>query len=208
VARRPVAIRLISGSRSGERQQADRTAALITRCAPLRLTASALAVKSAVKNSAPRCFTRPPPSSSDSPANPALALPSTLTLFFTFRFTFTLTFTLTIHPSMSSLPTQFAAVTVVTKANVYFDGNVVSHTVLFADASKKTLGLIRPGSYYFGTGAAERMEIVAGECTVTQKDSTTTTTYRAGTFFDVPANSGFTIAVPSGLCEYICSFLP
>jgi uncharacterized protein YaiE (UPF0345 family) len=46
---------------------------------------------------------------------------------------------------MSSLPTQFAAVTVVTKANVYFDGNVVSHTVLFADASKKTLGLIRPG---------------------------------------------------------------
>ena len=109
---------------------------------------------------------------------------------------------------MSSLPTQFAAVTVVTKANVYIDGNVVSHTVLFADASKKTLGLIRPGSYYFGTGAAERMEIVAGECTVTQKDSTTTTTYRAGTFFDVPANSGFTIAVPSGLCEYICSFLP
>ena len=204
MARRPVAIRLISGSRSGERQQADRTAALITRRAPLRPTASALAVKSAVKNSAPRCFTRPPPPSSDSPANPALALPSTLTLFFTFRFTFTLT----IHPSMSSLPTQFAAVTVVTKANVYFDGNVVSHTVLFADASKKTLGLIRPGSYYFGTGAAERMEIVAGECTVTQKDSTTTTTYRAGTFFDVPANSGFTIAVPSGLCEYICSFLP
>lgn len=109
---------------------------------------------------------------------------------------------------MSSLPTQFAGVTVVTKANVYFDGNVVSHTVLFADASKKTLGLIRPGSYYFGTAAAERMEIVAGECTVTQKDSTVTKTYGAGTFFDVPANSGFTIAVKSGLCEYICSFLP
>jgi hypothetical protein len=24
----------------------------------------------------------------------------------------------------------------------------------------------------------------------------------------VPANSGFTIAVGSGLCEYICTFLP
>ena len=108
---------------------------------------------------------------------------------------------------MSSLPTQFAGVTVLTKANVYFDSNVVSHTVLFADKSKKTLGLIRPGSYYFGTGAAERMEIVAGECTVTQKDSKESRSYGAGTQFDVPANSGFTIAVKAGLCEYICSFL-
>lgn len=109
---------------------------------------------------------------------------------------------------MSQLPAQFDGVTVVTKANVYFDGNVVSHTVLFADKSKKTLGLIRPGSYYFGTAAAERMEIVAGECTVTMKDAKETRTYGAGTHFDVPANSGFTIAVKAGLCEYICSFLP
>ncbi len=108
---------------------------------------------------------------------------------------------------MPSLPTEFSGVTVVAKANVYFDGNVVSHTVLFADKSKKTLGLIRPGSYYFGTGAAERMEIVAGACTVTQKDSKESKTYEAGTFFDVPANSGFTIAVKAGLCEYICSFM-
>jgi len=109
---------------------------------------------------------------------------------------------------MSSLPNQFSGVTVVTKANVYFGGNVVSHTVLFADQSKKTLGLIRPGSYYFGTAAAERMEIVAGTCTVTLKDAPASQTYAAGTRFDVPANSGFTIAVPAGLCEYICSFLP
>ncbi len=109
---------------------------------------------------------------------------------------------------MSSFPTQFAGVTVVTKANVYFDGNVVSHTVVFPDQSKKTLGLIRPGSYYFGTGAAERMEIVAGECSVIPKDGKEATSYGAGTQFDVPANSGFTIAVRTGLCEYICSFLP
>jgi uncharacterized protein YaiE (UPF0345 family) len=108
---------------------------------------------------------------------------------------------------MSSLPAQFDGVTVLTKANVYFDGNVVSHTVLFPDKSKKTLGLIRPGSYYFGTAAAERMEIVAGECTVTQKDRQESRTYGPGTCFDVPANSGFTIAVSAGLCEYICSFI-
>jgi uncharacterized protein YaiE (UPF0345 family) len=108
---------------------------------------------------------------------------------------------------MSALPTEFAGVTVVTKANVYFDGNVVSHTVLLAADVKKTLGLIRPGTYHFGTDAAERMEIVAGACRVTLDGQTATADYAAGTFFDVPAKSGFTIAVSGGLCEYICSFL-
>jgi len=109
--------------------------------------------------------------------------------------------------TMSFLPTQFDGVSVHTKANVYFDGNVVSHTVLFADQTKKTLGLIRPGSYFFGTAAAERMEIVAGECRVTLKGQSEVNTYAAGSHFDVPADSGFTIEVSSGLCEYICSFL-
>lgn len=111
---------------------------------------------------------------------------------------------------MSPLPAQFTDVTVVTKANVYFDGNVVSHTVLFADGSKKTLGLIRPGSYHFSTGASERMEIVNGSGQVKLDGTATTNDYAAGTHFDVPANSGFTIAVgpEAGLCEYICSFLP
>lgn len=94
-----------------------------------------------------------------------------------------------------------------TKANVYFDGNVISHTVLFPDQSKKTLGLIRPGSYHFKTAAAERMEIIAGECAVLLDGSKSNHRYTAGTHFDVPANSGFTIAVSSGLCEYICSFV-
>lgn len=108
---------------------------------------------------------------------------------------------------MSNLPAQFAGVTVVTKANVYFDGKVVSHSVLFADGSKKTLGLIYPGSYHFGTDAAERMEIVAGSCKVTLDGTTEVKTYEAGSFFDVPAKSGFTIEVGSGIAEYICSFI-
>ena len=108
---------------------------------------------------------------------------------------------------MSKLPTQFAGVTVVTKANVYFDGNVVSHTVLMSDGAKKTLGLIRPGSYHFGTKAAERMEIVAGQCRVTLDGTTAAKEYAAGSLFEVPADSGFTIEVAAGLCEYVCTFL-
>ncbi len=111
---------------------------------------------------------------------------------------------------MFSIPAQIADVTVVTKANVYFDGNVVSHTVLFADGAKKTLGLIRPGTYHFNTGGAERMQIVGGLCHVKLDGATVNHDYIAGTHFDVPANSGFTIAVgpEAGLCEYLCSFLP
>jgi uncharacterized protein YaiE (UPF0345 family) len=59
----------------------------------------------------------------------------------------------------SAAPKEFAGVTVVTKANLYFDGGVASHTLIFPDGSKKTIGLIRPGSYHFNTGAPERMEI-------------------------------------------------
>jgi uncharacterized protein YaiE (UPF0345 family) len=105
------------------------------------------------------------------------------------------------------MPDQFPNVTAIAKANVYFDGKVVSHSILFADGSKKTLGLIYPGEYHFGTDKAERMEIVAGSCTVTLDGQTDTATYAAGTHFDVPAKSGFTIRVPAGLCEYVCSFL-
>jgi uncharacterized protein YaiE (UPF0345 family) len=109
---------------------------------------------------------------------------------------------------MSNLPTQFTGVTVATKANVYFDGKVVSHSVLFPDGTKKTLGLIYPGSYHFGTGAPERMEIVAGACRVTLDGRHETKPFSAGQSFDVPGNGGFTIVVEGGLCEYICSYLP
>lgn len=106
-----------------------------------------------------------------------------------------------------SIPTQFPGVTAVTKANVYFDGRVVSHSLIFPDGSKKTLGLIYPGTYHFGTDKAERMEVVAGSCTVKLDGSTASQAYAAGTSFDVPAKSGFDITVESGIAEYICSFI-
>jgi uncharacterized protein YaiE (UPF0345 family) len=51
------------------------------------------------------------------------------------------------------------------------------------------------------------MEIVAGACRVTLDGTSTAQDYAAGTHFDVPAKSGFTIEVPGGICEYVCSFL-
>jgi len=111
------------------------------------------------------------------------------------------------HRRMATIPTEFKGVTVLTKANVYFDAKVVSHSVLFPDGSRKTLGVIHPGQFHFNTDQAERMEIVAGTCLVQLDGQSGTATYQAGQCFDVPAKSGFTIEVREGLCEYVCSFL-
>jgi uncharacterized protein YaiE (UPF0345 family) len=102
---------------------------------------------------------------------------------------------------------SFANVTVEAKANIYFDGRVVSHTLFMPDGEKKTLGLIYPGEYHFGTAAAERMEIVAGDCQIVIDGTSETRVIPAGEAFEVAANSGFTITVEKGICEYICSFL-
>jgi len=114
---------------------------------------------------------------------------------------------------MASSSPEFKFVTAVAKANVYFDGKVVSHTIFLPDNSRKTLGLIYPGKFHFGTDAAERMEIIAGECHVKLDDegrvgAPSPTAYGPGQHFDVPAKSGFDIEVKNGICEYVCSFLP
>lgn len=106
----------------------------------------------------------------------------------------------------NNTPEQFDNVSVKCKANVYFDGKVVSHTVVCADGSKKTLGLIFPGTYTFNTDAPERMDIVAGACRARLAGQDEWTNYPAGEFFRVPGDSSFEIAVDEGIAEYICSF--
>ncbi len=108
---------------------------------------------------------------------------------------------------MQPIPTEFRGVTAVAKANVYFEAKVVSHTILMPDGAKKTLGLIHPGKFHFGTGQAERMEIVAGQCHVKLDGQAAVHHYFAGHTFDIPGKSGFDVEVKSGLCEYICSYL-
>jgi len=103
-------------------------------------------------------------------------------------------------------PDKFEHVTVTCKANLYFDGKVASHTIAFADGSKKTLGLIYPGSFKFNTDAPERMEIVSGACRVRVAGQGDWIGFVAGTWFDVPGKSFFEIEVATGVAEYVCSF--
>ena len=108
---------------------------------------------------------------------------------------------------MSEKPVEFKGVTVLAKANVYFDGKVVSHTLLLADGTRKSVGVIFPGKFHFGTDKAERMEITAGMCEVNVAGGPGVKRYAAGQQFEVAAKSGFDIEVASGVCEYVCTFL-
>jgi uncharacterized protein YaiE (UPF0345 family) len=101
---------------------------------------------------------------------------------------------------------EFSNVTIIREANVYFDGGVTSRTLLFPDGSRKTLGVMMPGEYEFNTGAAERMEILAGELDVQLPGATDWRAVRGGEEFHVPANARFRLRVAS-LTDYCCSFL-
>ena len=101
---------------------------------------------------------------------------------------------------------EFKNVTVVKKANVYFNGGVTSRTVLFADGTKKTLGIMQPGEYEFSTGDREIMEILAGDLDVMLPGASAWKSVKGGESFEVPANATFTMNVKT-LSDYCCSFI-
>jgi len=100
---------------------------------------------------------------------------------------------------------RFENVTVVKQANIYFDGKVTSRTVLFADGTRKTLGIMMPGDYEFGTGARELMEMLNGEMEVLLPGQSEWQTFKAGESFEVPANSSFKLKVNVPV-DYCCSY--
>ena len=101
---------------------------------------------------------------------------------------------------------QFENVTVVRSANIYFEGRVTSRTILFADGSRKSLGVMLPGEYAFGTAEQEIMEIQSGELDVLLPGVSDWQPIKAGEAFEVPAASKFSVRVKT-LCDYCCSFL-
>ena len=101
---------------------------------------------------------------------------------------------------------EFNNVSVIKKANVYYDGKVTSRTVLFADGSKKTLGIMLPGEYDFGTDAAEVMEMLGGTMEVLLPGESRWRTVTMGDMFDVPAHSRFQLKVPV-VVDYCCSYI-
>ena len=100
---------------------------------------------------------------------------------------------------------DFKNVEVVKKANIYFDGKVTSRTVLFNNGAKKTLGIMLPGSYEFGTADREVMEIQSGELDILLPGTSSWQSIKAGESFEVPANSKFQLKIKT-VTDYLCSY--
>lgn len=89
--------------------------------------------------------------------------------------------------------------------NSYFEGQVQS--VGFERLGRRqSVGVIAAGEYHFGTDAPERMTVVGGALDVRVDGSEGFVRYPAGTYFEVPGQSGFDVRAdaPSAyLCEYL-----
>jgi uncharacterized protein YaiE (UPF0345 family) len=100
---------------------------------------------------------------------------------------------------------QLTGASVASKANVFFDGKCVSHTVILAGGVRKSVGVILPSTLTFNTDAPERMEIVAGSCRYKLAGAADWKTVKAGESFDVPGKSSFQIEQTEPL-HYVCHF--
>jgi len=96
-------------------------------------------------------------------------------------------------------------VTVVKKANIYYDGKVTSRTVELADGNIQSLGIMLPGEYTFGTELAEIMEILSGELEIKLPNEEWKTLNTPETF-NVPANASFDLKIKS-VTDYCCSYI-
>jgi len=105
---------------------------------------------------------------------------------------------------MTAAMTDLSNASIEPRANVYFDGKCVSHSIRLPDGTRKSVGVILPCALTFKTGAPEVMELVEGECRVRLAGGAWTP-YAGGQSFQVPGDSSFDIEVTKAL-HYICHF--
>jgi uncharacterized protein YaiE (UPF0345 family) len=98
---------------------------------------------------------------------------------------------------------QFDHVSICKKANIYFDGKCISYNLTFPDHTKKTVGVILPGTLTFATDVPEVMEIVDGKCRARVNGEWKD--YAGGQQFRVPGHSSFDVEAQEPV-YYVCHF--
>jgi len=88
--------------------------------------------------------------------------------------------------------------------NQYFDGNVKSLGYQTTEG-KSTVGVINPGEYTFGTAQKEIMHVIEGELTALLPNAAEWQNIKAGSSFEVPANSSFKVKT-SVQTAYLCQY--
>ncbi len=100
---------------------------------------------------------------------------------------------------------EFNNVSIAKAANILFDGNITSRTIVFEDNSRKTLGIMLPGEYELNTVHKEVMDIQRGVLEV-MLPAQDWVKYEGPASFEIQANSKFKSRVHS-LVDYCCSFI-
>lgn len=100
---------------------------------------------------------------------------------------------------------KFSNVEVQKAANIYYDGQVTSRTVILEDGQKVTLGIMLPGNYEFGTAGPEIMEILSGDLKVLLPGEQEWQEIQGSATFNVPANSSFKLVIRK-VTDYCCSY--
>ena len=99
---------------------------------------------------------------------------------------------------------QFDQVSVGKKANVYFDGKCVSHTVTLADGTRKSVGVILPSTLRFDLTTKEVMEVVDGTAYVSINGEAEKS-FSAGQSWTVEAGAYFVIRADQPV-HNVCHF--
>jgi uncharacterized protein YaiE (UPF0345 family) len=99
---------------------------------------------------------------------------------------------------------QFDGVSVSKKANVYFDGKCVSHTVTLPDGIRKSVGVILPSTLRFDLSTKEIMEVVEGTAYVSINGQAEKA-FTAGQSWTVEAGGYFVIRAEQPV-HYVCHF--
>jgi uncharacterized protein YaiE (UPF0345 family) len=99
---------------------------------------------------------------------------------------------------------QFEQVSVDKKANIYFEGKCISHTVKLSDGTRKSVGVILPSTLRFDLSTKEIMEVVEGTAYVSINGHPETA-FNAGQSWEVAAGGYFVIRVEQPL-HYVCHF--
>lgn len=100
---------------------------------------------------------------------------------------------------------EFNNVSIAKAANILFEGNITSRTIVFEDNTRKTLGIMLPGEYELNTVHKEVMDIQRGVLEVLLP-AQEWVKYEGPASFEIQANSKFKLRVHS-LVDYCCSFI-
>lgn len=90
------------------------------------------------------------------------------------------------------------------KANTYFDGKCVSHTVTQPDGTRKSVGVILPSTLRFDLSTPEIMEVTSGTAFVSINGAAEAP-YSAGQLWAVEAGGYFVIRAVEPV-HYVCHF--